>query len=170
MIANWFIDTFHDELSWLMAQIRKQERALGPSDDWVEDDRRILFEGVDRFLRPLGRATIQEVPTEDHIATVEASPDEVEELISPPFQRNLLSTRKYRVLSEENGGRQYAVGSWVLDPEDTDWQQHIYLFPSPGGGAEVYGHLEPSVRQPAEHVDPETGTHGDPNDLLRSEL
>lgn len=170
MIANWFIDTLHGKLSWLMAQIRKQERALGPSDDWVEDDRRVLFEAADRFLRPLGRATIQEVPTADHIVTVEASPDEVEELISPPFQRNLLSTRKYRTLSEENGGKQYAVGSWVLDPEETSWQQHVYLFPSPGGGTEIYGHLEPSVRDPDAHVDPTTGEHGDPKDLLRSEL
>lgn len=167
MISDWFIDRFHGELSWLLSRVRNWERALGPDDDWVEDDRRLLFESLDWLLRPAGRPTIGEVPVEDHVLTVSASPDRVEELLAESdYQRNLLSTRKYRDLAPENGGRQYAVGSWVLDPSDTDWQHHVYLFPTPQGGTEVYSHKEPSVRDPDAHVDPETGVHGDPDGLL----
>jgi hypothetical protein len=84
------------------------------------------------------------------------------------YQRNLLSSRKYR--EHHGGGKQWAVGSFVYDPENTDWQQHVYLFPSPNGGTDVYSHREPSVRLPREHLDPTTGTHGDPAGIVRTAL
>lgn len=134
----------------LLAGVRRLERRLGPEDDWVEDDRRVIFEAADRLLRPLGRPTIRNVGDSDHIASVDASPDAVEELLAEEdYQRNLLSSRKYR--DHHNGGRQWAVGSWVLDPRDQGWQHHVYLFESRDGGTDVYAHREASVRNPDEH-------------------
>jgi len=169
-LAGFLVKRFEPQLAAITKRVRQLEEFFGPGDDWVEDDRRVLFEAADWFLRPLGRSTIKEVPPEGHIVTVDLSPDEVEERIHPLYKRNLLSTRKYRDLSSGNGGRQWAVGSWVHDPTDKDWQHHIYLFPSPSGGTEIYGHKEPSVRDPSAHVDPDTGVHGDPDNILRSKL
>jgi hypothetical protein len=164
-LATRTIDLLDPALARLLGGVRELETLLGPEDDWVEDDRRILFEAADRILRPLGRPTIREVGRYDYILTVAATPDAVEtHLDHAGYQRNLLSTRKYR--EHHDGGRQWAVGSWVLDPDDTDWQHHVYLFPYESGLAtDVYGHTEPSVRNPEEHHSGDGIEHGDPRNL-----
>lgn len=122
------------------------ERLLGPSDDWVEDDRRILFETAQTLF---GRwhTFIREKSTRDYLTTAKASPDMVELALSISYQRNLVSSRKYRVY---DGHRQWAVGSYVVD--DSDIQHHVYLFPREDGMTDVYAHTEDSVSDPREHL------------------
>lgn len=150
-LATRLIETFEPLLRPLFAGVRRLETLLGPEDDWVEDDRRVLFEAADSILRPRGRPTIRAVGDADHVGTVPRSPDAVERVLAEEgYQRNILSSRKYR--EHHTGGRQWAVGSWVLDPiGDTDDQHHVYLFPSKDGATDVYAHREASVTEPDEH-------------------
>lgn len=146
--------------------IRFFEETLGPSDDWVEDDRRILYEAIDPLLP--WRA-IREKGTADYITSTQVGSDRIERaLYAQGYRRNLLSSRKYR--THHGGGKQWAVGSWVFDPEGTAWQHHVYLFDRRSGGTDIYGHREPSVRNPSQHLDLSTGTPGDPNNRLRDAL
>jgi hypothetical protein len=148
---------FRKPLGKLLAGVRRVERFLGPEDDWAEDDRRILYEAADPILRPLGRPTVTEKGREDYILTTEVSEPQVEErLHDDGYERNFLSTRKYRII---DGRKQWAAGSWVYDGGGR-WQHHVYLFKNEDGTTDIYGHREPSVRHPHDHV---TGPqdHGD---------
>jgi hypothetical protein len=152
----------------LMAAVRYAERFLGPDDDWVEDDRRILFEAAQRHLGHVHRFT-REKGRADYFTTAHATPDVVETVLHDNgYQRNLASTRKYR--THHGGGKQWAVGSWVLDHPDTDWQHHVYLFPTPNNGTDLYGHRETSVREGAEHLTATNQQHGDPMGRVRGLL
>jgi hypothetical protein len=156
---------FRGPLSRVIGAVRWLERFLGPDDDWVEDDRRKLFEWLDGKF---GHSFTMEKGARDYITTADASPDAVERaLASADYQRNLVSTRKYR--THHDGGKQWAVGSWVLDPADTDWQHHVFLFPAPDGGTDVYGHKESTVRDPVDHVT-DGVIPGDPHDHARDAL
>jgi len=151
----------------LMAAVRRAEGVLGPEDDWVEDDRRILYEAAQRhlgqyhtFLREKGRG--------DYVTTVHASPDAVESVLMGPYQRNLVSTRKYR--THHDGGRQYAVGSFVIDNLRGEHgyveQHHVYLFEAPNGATDVYAHRETSATEGAEHLTETHQEHGAPHELF----
>lgn len=151
-----------------MASVRRVEEFLSPSDDWVEDGRRILYEAAQRLLGDY-HDFIREKGTADYITTAHADSDAVEiALMEYGYDRNLLSTRKYR--EHHGGGKQWAVGSFAYDPEDTDWQHHVYLFKAPNGGTDIYGHREPSPRNPEAHLDTSTGVHGDPNGRVANAL
>lgn len=166
--ADKFIKLVHDELSVILSVVRRCEEFLGPGDDWVEDDRRILYEAADSVLRPLGRQTVREKGVADYITTVHADSDVVETALhNGGYNRNVLSTRKYR--THHGGGEQWAVGSWVYDPPTTDWQHHVYLFDAEGGGTDMYGHRETSVRDPDGHLN-DRQTHGDPNGRARKSV
>lgn len=163
-LVDTVIRQFEPQLATLLGYLRRAEQFLGPEDDWVEDDRRVLFEAIDPLLRPLGRSTITEKGENDYVATVSRTPDEVEVILDDQgYQRNILSTRKYR--AHHDGGKQWAVGSWVLDPSDTDSQHHVYLFRSPDGGTDIYAHSEASVTEPAEHDGGDALVPGDPKNL-----
>lgn len=171
-VADKFIETFEPAIARLLAAVRRLERFLGPGDDWVEDDRRIIYEAADRLLRPLGRSTISEVSDGDFVYTVDVSADEVEVLLDEAgFQRNLLSTRKYR---ESNGTRDYANGSWVLvhDGNDSDVQMqlHVIVFSNPDGSTSIYAHREAAVTEPSEHDGGDLLTRGDPNGIVKQLL
>jgi hypothetical protein len=156
---------FRKPLSFVLGAVRRVERFLGPDDDWVEDDRRWLFETLDGLA---GHSFTMEKSARDYITTANATPDAVERALDTAgYQRNLASTRKYR--THHDGGKQWAVGSWVLDPADTDWQHHVFLFPAPDGGTDVYGHREATVRDPVDHVT-DGVTPGDPRGRLRDAL
>jgi hypothetical protein len=156
---------FRKPLSKILGAVRLVERFLGPEDDWVEDDRRRLFEWLDGKF---GHSFTMEKTARDYITTVRASPDAVERaLASAGYQRNLVSTRKYR--THHGGGKQWAVGSYVYDPVDTDWQHHVFLFPAPDGKTDVYGHREATVRDPVDHVT-DGVIPGDPHDHARDAL
>lgn len=155
----------------LMAAVRRVERFLGPEDDWVEDDRRILFEAAQNHFGDY-HTFIYDKGDQDYVTTVDATPDEVEKMLMPPYHRNLISSRKRR---DTGGGKQYAVGSLVIDgireEEEYIKQHHVYLFPAPDGGTDlsgespdsveneqestscdVYAHMEKSVLEGYEHV------------------
>jgi hypothetical protein len=156
---------FRKPLSRILGAVRCLERFLGPEDDWVEDDRRALFERLDGLL---GHSFTMEKSPRDYITTVHATPDAVETALdNAGYQRNLVSTRKYR--THHGGGKQWAVGSYVYDPADTETQHHVFLFEAPDGGTDVYGHREATVRDPVEHVT-EGVIPGDPTDHLRDAL
>jgi len=149
----------------LMAAVRYAEQFLGPEDDWVENDRRILYQAADVVLRPLGRPAISNVGKKDYITTVNASSDVVEvALEAHNYQRNVLSTRKYRI--HHDGGKQWADGGYVFDPPSKPWQHHVYVFDTEYGRADVYAHKEPSVRQPYEHTSGDHIEYGAPMGLF----
>jgi hypothetical protein len=156
---------FRGPLSRIISVIRRIEQFLGPDEDWVEDDRRKLFEFLDGKF---GHAFTMEKSARDYITTAQESPDAVEvALHRAGYQRNLVSTRKYR--THHSGGKQWAVGSYVYDPVDTDWQHHVFLFPAPDGETDVYGHREATVREPVDHVT-DGVTPGDPHLRARNAL
>jgi hypothetical protein len=165
-VADYLLDNHRSIVSRVMSWVRYGERLLGPDDDWVEDDRRLLFETLNPLGEALGRPLVQRASEQGFVGHVPTSPDAYElRLVERGYQRNLASTRKYRIPAGD-GGRQWAVGSWVLDPVEEPWQHHVYLFRGRDGGVDVYAHLEPSVRRPREHVSTDTGVHGDPLGLL----
>jgi hypothetical protein len=156
---------FRKPLSRILGAVRWLEKLLGPDDDWVEDDRRCLFEALDGLA---GHSFTVEKSARDYITTAQASPDAVEvALHRAGYQRNLVSTRKYR--THHSGGKQWAVGSYVYDPVDTDWQHHVFLFPTPNGATDVYGHREATVREPVDHVT-DGVQPGDPHSRARNAL
>jgi hypothetical protein len=155
-------------LEAVMAAVRRAERFLGPQDDWVEDDRRIAYEAAQRHLGHL-HTFVREKGAADYVTTVHATPDAIERaLTNTGYQRNLLSSRKYR--THHDGGRQWAVGSFVLDDIDHNGkytrQHHVYLFEAPDGGADVYAHTETSVLEGYEHVSDTRQSRGDPHGLF----
>jgi hypothetical protein len=151
-------------LESLMATVRRAERFLGPEDDWVEDDRRVLYEAAQRAVGDSYRYFTFEKGERDYVTTVEADPDVVERVLMPPYQRNLVSSRKYR--THHSGGKQWACGSFVIDAPHTAWQHHVYLFEAPNGATDVYAHRETSVREGKEHLTDTNQTPGDPHELF----
>lgn len=161
--ATDFVKKYESIIKTVTSSVRRVEAFLGPDDDWVESKRRRVYTAFDGVL---GHSTIDEKGEDEYFTTVDASSDEVEEAIHPTYERNTVSTRKYRMRDSE---RDWAVGSWVHDPADTDWQHHIFLFETGDGRTDLYGHRETSVRDPTGHLtDPQT--HGDPNGRVRGLL
>jgi hypothetical protein len=151
-----------------MRLARFAEQFLDPDDDWVEEDRRVAFEWLQRHFGKY-HDFVYRKGSQDYATTANATSDAVETALARAgFQRNLASARKYR--THHDGGKQWAVGSWVVDPSDTDWQYHVYLFPVPDGRCDVYGHRETSVLEGMEHLTDTHQVHGDPNRRARDAL
>jgi len=172
-------------LESVIPAVRRAERFLGPEDDWVEDDRRILYEAAQRHLGGLHTFTREKGPA-DYVTTVKADPDTVEGALMPPYQRNLVSTRKYRTYHD--GGKQYACGSFVIDglsgeshdsvetrqasPNDIAGdhgyveQHHVYLFETADGHTDVHAHRETSATEGDEHLTETNQEQGDPHVLF----
>jgi len=166
-IANKFIKRVEEPLGKLIGYIRHGTSYLTSKDDWVEGLKKRATIAVHPFVAPLGRPLIKEKPDAEQFATTSADPDEVEQALHDRYQRNLTSTRKYRM---RNGERDWAVGSWVHDPDDTEWQHHVYLFEREDGGTDLYAHKETSAEHdPYGHV---TDGHsdGDPDSIARVQL
>lgn len=166
-ISRYVIKRASDKIGKAVGHLRRFSSWLGPSDDWVERQRRRLFVALDPFLRPLGRPLIFHCHDEDYMYTVAKSSDAVERAIADKYQRNLASTRKYRYIDTNGDRRQWTDGSWVYDPPHTDWQHHVYYFDSGDIGhpkTDIYGHKEKSAESdPYGHVtDPQE--HGDPDE------
>lgn len=166
-IADKFIKRVAPALSTTIGYIRTATSYLTPKDDWVEGLKRRLAVAGDPFFRPLGRPLIFECHDDDYFATAQAESDKVEVALFLQFQRNLTSTRKYRTV---DGDRDWADGSWVYDPDDTEWQLHVYLFDNGDGTTDLYAHKETSAeKDPYGHVtDPQT--HGDPDGIVKDVL
>lgn len=73
-VATELIDRTDPLLACILAGIPQLETYLGPEDNWIEDDRRALYELADRFLRPLGRPAIRKRGQRDYLTTVGESP------------------------------------------------------------------------------------------------
>ena len=168
-----FIKNRAVQIGRTIGYIRDLSAYLGPKDDWIEGLRRRILVLLDPAASVLGRPLIREKGGRDYIGTVEATDNEFESAIMPPYQRNLTSTRKYRII---DGERQWADGSFVYDPDDTDWQHHVFIFPEEVGEdgtvkkLAVYGHKEKSAeKDPVGHVsDPQEP--GDPDNILKKQL
>jgi len=173
-------------LEVVIPAVRRAERFLGPEDDWVEDDRRILFEAAQRHLGDVHQF-LRKKTAREYVTTVHASPDAVERALMPPYQRNLVSTRKYR--EHHDGGRQWACGSFVVHGLDSvpsedsergasegtsdsdgdhgyEEQHHVYLFEAPNGGTDVYAHRETAASEGAEHLTDTNQNKADPHKLF----
>jgi len=170
-------------ISNLTSAVRRIEPFFGPDDGWVETLRQTAWRRAQSvvghkhtFVRDKGRA--------DYVTTADAPPQRVARaLYANGYQRNLMSTVKTR-----GDPPQYVHSAWVLDAEDTEWQQDVFLWenedstssPSQEGDSivasedttttDVYSHKEPSVRRPNEHLDLSTGIHGDPDGRVRDVL
>lgn len=166
-IANRFISRVAPALKTAIGYIRTATSYLSPRDDWVEGLKRRVAVKLDPYTRPLGRRLIAEKGRDDYVCTAQATPDEVEVALFGTYQRNLTSTRKYRMT---DGARDWAVGSFVYDADDTKWQHHVYLFDNGDGTTDLYGHREISAeKDPHGHVSgPQV--HGDPNGVARVQL
>jgi len=156
------------KLKTLTTSVRRIERHLSPADDWASKLREIAYKSAQRVFTPL--ISIQftrEKGFADYICTVEADVDAVETALwNAGYQRNMLSTWKYRVV---NNRRQDITSAWVYDPPDTETQHDVYLFDN-GKTVDVCGHKEPSVRNPVEHLDLSTGINGDPDNRAKAAL
>lgn len=143
----WLIRNFERPLNNLLHRIRTIEKYLGPDEDWVEDDRRILFETFNGFL---GYTTIYDIGTTDYVTTAHVSPDAFEEILyEEGYKRNLISGRKRR---DVDGTKQYAHGSWAKYFNEDEHQHHVWIFESPDGGTDVYAHAEDNVTDSAAHL------------------
>jgi len=166
-IANKFIHRVASPLSKTIGYIRTGTSYLTPKDDWVEGLKRRLTLLGDPIFRPLGRPLVFECHDEDYFTTAEVNGDKVEAALHTRYQRNLTSTRKYRVI---DGERDWANGSYVVDPDDTEWQHHVYIFDNGDGTTDVYGHKETSAeKDPYGHVT-DKQYHGDPLGIARGTL
>jgi hypothetical protein len=173
------------KLKTITTSVRRIERHLSPADDWASKLREAAYKSAQSvlntsrsvfgsdFLRnhdltPLiGIQFTREKGFADYICTVEADVDAVETALwHAGYQRNMLSTWKYRVV---NNRRQDITSAWVYDPANTETQHDVYLFDN-GKTVDVYGHKEPSVRNPVEHLDLSTGTNGDPDNRAKAAL
>lgn len=154
-------------LKSLTAAIRRIERQLSPADKWASKLRQTAYNAAQRILTPIiGVQFTREKERGDYITTTNANVKDVENALwDAGYQRNMLSTWKYRTV---NGKRQDIVSAWVYDPTNTPTQHDVYLFENDDGSVDIYGHKEPSVRNPSEHLDLSTGTHGDPNKRTRA--
>jgi hypothetical protein len=168
MFATGIAKRYRGVLATVLGCVRRVEAFLGPADDWVESDRRIVYEAADGLF---GHSAVSKGNEEDYLFTANTTTDEIERLLHERgFERNLLSTRKYRITREHHtGNRQWADGSWVLSLGN-ERQLHIYLFSTKYGNADVYSHVEPSVVNPVAHLDTDTGVHGDPTNTVTNVL
>lgn len=165
-LSDRFISRYEDQIAALLSLVRKLEESIGPEDDWIEDDRRVVYEFFNPLFSAFGRPTIDEVEPSSYVLTVSLSSDEAEEVLDDgEYERNILSTRKYR--THHAGGKQWAVGSYALDPVDDPWQQHVILFDNPDGTTDVYSHKEASVRRPSAHHGGAEYELGDPDGRVR---
>jgi len=157
------------KLKSLTTAVRRIERHLSPADGWASKLREIAYKAAQIVLSPLiGIQFTREKSRADYICTVQADVGTIETALwNAEYQRNMLSTWKYRNV---DGKRQDIVSAWVYDPPETETQHDVYLFENNDGTVDVYGHKEPSVRNPTEHLDLSTGIHGDPDNRAKAAL
>ena len=150
-------------LTYLLSAVRYCERFLGPDDDWIEEDRRIAHEAAQRLFGDYHTFVHEEKP-QNYVTTVDVDDDTVEQIIHPYYQRNIAASRKYR--DHHDGGKQWAVGSYVFDPPSKEWQHHVTLYPTADGRTDVYSHTETSVREGFDHLSDGVSKRGNEKELF----
>lgn len=153
-------------------QIAKLQRSLGADDKWVTPLRAALLPPLHPFAAKMyDRPLIRQKGAEDYVWTWDTDEASVDSAVDGVYHRNLLSTRKYRIIQTEDGNRtQWELGSWrAVDPDDYRYQHHFYYFPSvtDRDGVDLYHHKEVNyVADPKGHEN-EPQQHGDPDKVLR---
>lgn len=171
LLSNPYFDKLVETVSTYLDTF---QRKLTPQDDWVESVKRAVFVQVDPIFRKVfGRVIVRRKGKRDYIcSTIDATPDDVEVALDESgAARNLISTRKYRML-DEGTVQEWAVGSYrFVYGEDDEWQQHVYLFPGQNDyETAIYGHKEPNYEVDAKGHISEPQTHGDPDRKVRDAL
>lgn len=182
-LADKLIKRAAPTISTAVQYLRDATARLSPNDDWVEGFRRRVLLFLDPYTAPYGRPLVFHAHDEDYFTTADAGDTEIESALYGLYQRNAASTKKYRYIDSPGSAipkdkindyddkeRQWTNGSWVHDPDDTDWQHHVYLFTNDDGTTDLYGHKEPSAeKDPSGHVSADQ-EHGDPDGLARAQL
>lgn len=166
-VAAYVLDNFESLLAALLTAGSVIQARLGPESDWVEATRGNLFRAANPIMSRLGRPTVREKGAADYICTADLGEESFEEVVSPPYKRNLLATKKCRVV---DGTKQWTRGSWAYKEDPTaPKQHHVYFFANLDGTVDVYGHREDNVVDPQGHLHDEQ-VHGDPNRRVRDLL
>lgn len=149
--------------------VARTQRHFGPRWGWVETVRRAALPPLDpisrrRWDRPL----IRQKGWDDYVCSVDLAPGEIPAVVWPDYHRNVLSTKKYRVI---DGERDWEVASWrCLDPDDPDYQHHLYYFAGIESGTDLYQHKEIAPEADPEAHEEGDQEHGDPDHVLRDLL
>lgn len=97
----------------------------------------------------------------EYIETVQEKPKVVATQLLKEFSPHLPATTKERVLP---GGETQMSHSQFVYFHGDGWQTEIYLFDNGNGTTDVYGHHEPSVKEPDEHITSGPIQRGEPGD------
>lgn len=149
--------------------VARTQRHFGPRWGWVETVRRHALPPLDPLARRRwDRPLIRQKDWDDYVCSVDLPPGEIPAVVWPDYHRNVLSTKKYRVLAS---GKDWEVASWrCLDPVDRDYQYHLYYFDGVQDGTDLYQHREVAPEaDPKKHEEGDQ-EHGDPDMVLRSLL
>lgn len=131
------------------------EFAKARASNALETHLPITLPRIGRIPSPsqLGRPLTREAHAADFIGTIDATPREIISNVRPPFQPNLTSTAKYRIL---DGETYWAHSQWaeIYQHEGESWQTHAILFPT-GDATDVYVHVEAPPTDPDRHTEGE---------------
>lgn len=135
-----------------------------------------LFDALDAKATKHGRPLAREAHAGDFVTTIDATPREIVNRTRPPFQPNLTSTAKFRILGVDetrsdssadgtsgpvNGDVEWAHSQWAshYEHEGDAMQTHLVLF-TDGTETAVYAHVEAPPTDPERHTEGEQ-LHGD---------
>jgi len=142
-------------------------REVGPREAMVYDRfRRVLWRTLDRPLTKLGRPLLSDKSNADdeYIVTVDGSlVGLLRTLWGAGFRWNPTSTVKFRRV---DGTRRFALSVVYRDSVDAEDQQDVHIFRNSDGTLDVYGHYEPSVTDPVDHIGGDEQVPGDPKEIV----
>jgi hypothetical protein len=114
---------------------------LGPHADWVEIVRATAWPVLDPLVERHvgGPGTAYTLGSAEHAARVDADPEEIERwLWSKQCRRNIVSAYKTTTDGRKQSGAWVYRGDEIGDRRQLD----VILFNAPGGGTDVYAHVE----------------------------
>jgi len=163
--------TLVSALAALLGAVLWHVRGIGPRQALALDrGRRALWRLLHPLASRLGRPLLRDKTDADaeFIATVNADRRALlDALWRHGFRWNPTSTLKLRRI---NGETQYAFSAALRPSPSSEYQQDIHIFPSSNGSYDVYGHWEPSVVDPTDHVGGGQQVPGDPESIVREAL
>lgn len=158
-------------LAIVLLAIAHYVRGVGPRETILLDRfRRVLWRTLDDVVSRHGRPLLTDKTNADaeFITTVDGDLlTLLRALWSVGFRWNPLSTVKYRRV---DGTRRFALSVVYRDTVDAEDQQDVHVFRNGDGTFDVYGHYEPSVTNPADHVGADAQVPGDPKNIVTDAL
>lgn len=168
-IANVLLrnQTLEEYLRKVLVHLDGYQRGLTAQDDWVEKLKVAVAAPLNPTTKKLGRPLTRNKTNNDgeKFFSTSVAPDAVEQALTEAgYDRNLISTKKYRMVGRNNQTQQWAVGSYrIVYGEEDQFQHHVYLFPRDDGGTDVYGHKETNYEfDPSGHFS-DKQVSGDPD-------